>query len=508
MSGLSNLLASLERLSDWISPIVVKEVRQVARGREFFYSFAASLIAALGIAFLGSADALSGSGMSGRWAFGALTSCLGLVALFIIPLGAFNALRTERLEQTLELITLTALTPRRVIVGKLLTQGVKLSMLFAALAPFIAMCFLLGGVDVATIGVSLFAVFVWSLWASSAGLFLSSLLESRAMAGLAFGGAIIGFVFMFTIGRTLYMVASTGARVAMFGGSLGTDPWWPLAIMTTACLATMVNFVLLAENRLSLPTEASVAPLRAGFLGQFLLLIGWTLSFIRSGPPTSTGAVEALGVMGGLHLTLVAMFAVSDDLVVPRPVLLRARRTLASPLRAIFRPGGAYGAIYVLAQMALLLAVAATFQPGGPALRWFAAICGYVCLFTGVPTAIYRSIRPRSAASLKFRVAVLTLLPFAAAMTLPDLLYYVLWQPDVLDLNFSARHLFNPLRTLANWNSVEANEWTAVPLFLGLTGVLAYGLVIYVGKTVREEVEPADPRPAAAAEEPGSANVY
>jgi hypothetical protein len=395
-----------------------------------------------------------------------------------------------------------------VIVGKLLAQAVKLSTLFAALAPFIAMCFLLGGVDVATIGVSLFAVFIWSLWACSAGIFLSSLLESRAMAGLAFGGAIIGLLFMFAVGRTLFMIASTGAHVALFGGSFGADPWRPLAIMATACVATMVNFVLLAENRLSLPTEASVAPLRVGFLGQFLLLIGWALSFIRSGPPVTNSAVEALGIIGGLHLALVAIFAVTDDLVVPRPVLLRASRTLASPLRAIFRPGGAYGAIYVLAQMALLLVAAAMFQPGAPALRWFAAICGYICLFTGVPTAIYRTIRPRSAASLKFRVAVLTLLPFASAMTLPDLLYYVLWQPEVLNLNFSARHLFNPLRTLANWNSVEANEWTAVPLFLGLTGVLSYGVVIYVAKTVREEVEPVDPRPAPAAEEPGSAGVY
>jgi hypothetical protein len=508
MTALANLLAWLERMSDWLSPIVVKEVRQVVRGREFFFSFAASLIAALGIAFLGAGDALSGSGMSGRWAFGALTSCLALVGLFIVPLGAFSALRNERLEQTLELITLTALTPRRVVIGKLLAQAVKLSTFFASLAPFIAMCFLLGGVDLATIGVSLFVVFIWSLWACAVALFLSSLLESRAMAGLAFGGAVIALMFMFSIGRMVYMVASVGGAVPAFVGTLGPDPWWAMAIMTTACLATMVNAVLLAENRLSLPTEASVAALRVGFLAQFLLLIGWTLSFIRTGPLVSSGAAEALGIIGGLHLALVAIFAVSDDLVVPRPVMLRASRTLRSPLRAIFRPGGAYGAMWVLAQMALLLVAAAIFEPGVHALQWFMAICGYICFFTGVPTAIYRTIRPRRAASLKFRVAVLMLLPFAMSLVLPDLLYYVLWQPEVLDLRFSARHLFNPIRTLANWNAVEMNGWTGVPLLLGLTGLLSYGVLIYVGKTVREEVEPADPRPATAAEEPGSANVY
>ena len=79
---------------------------------------------------------------------------------------------------------------------------------------------------------------------------------------------------------------------------------------------------------------------------------------------------------------------------------------------------------------------------------------------------------------------------------------------EVLDLRFSARHLFNPIRTLANWDAVEMSGWAAVPLLLGLTGLLAYCVLIYVGKTVREQVEPADRSPAAATEEPDSANVY
>ena len=57
--------------------------------------------------------------------------CLAFLGLVVVPLGAFSALRNERLEQTLELITLTALSPRRVVIGKLLAQGVKLATLFA-----------------------------------------------------------------------------------------------------------------------------------------------------------------------------------------------------------------------------------------------------------------------------------------------------------------------------------------------------------------------------------------
>ncbi len=82
-------------------------------------------------------------------------ACLAFLGLAVVPLGAFSALRNERMEQTFELITLTALSSRRVVIGKLMAQGVKLATLFAAMAPFIAMSFLLGGIDFVTILISL-----------------------------------------------------------------------------------------------------------------------------------------------------------------------------------------------------------------------------------------------------------------------------------------------------------------------------------------------------------------
>ena len=144
MSRSQALVDWLERASDRVSPIVVKEVRQLARGREFHYAFNIALLVGLTVAFFAAADALTGNGTSGGWTFTALTLALGLLGLVVVPLGAYTALRSERQEQTLELITLTALSPRRVVIGKLLAQGVKLTTLFAGLAPFIAMSFIKG----------------------------------------------------------------------------------------------------------------------------------------------------------------------------------------------------------------------------------------------------------------------------------------------------------------------------------------------------------------------------
>jgi hypothetical protein len=497
MSRARALLDRLEHASDWLSPIVVKEVRQAVRGREFHYSFAITLLVGLAVAFFGAADALSGNGASGRWTFAALMSCLTFLGLAVVPLGAFSALRNERLEQTLELITLSALSPRRVVIGKLLAQGVKLATLFAGLAPFIAMSFLLGGIDFGTILVSLPIVFLWSMWACAACLFLSSLLKTRAMSGLIFGGVgVVLFLFLFVFGLPrLFFLMSRGAFGGMsagFGAMPGSQSWWQLAIMTTICLATMGNLVLLAENRLSLPTEDRVTTLRAGFFGQFLLIAAWTLSFINESPVVRSSAAQALGVVGGLHLAVVAMFTVTEDLVVSRRVLLRMNAV--SPWRrllAILGPGGGRGALYVLAQMALYLAAAWLLRPTWVSLRWFLAVCGYICFFTGVPAAAFRAIRPAGAASFQLRAAVLVML--FMALILPDIVYYLLFQPTLFELRYAGRHLFNPIRTLANWRVVEANHGFAIPVLLGLTGLAAYLTLIGLGRRMTAPPAPIDP---------------
>ena len=506
MSRSQALLAWLDRTSDWLSPIVVKEVRQMVRGRDFMSSFGSCLFAGLLVAFFGAGNALSGEGTSGGWTFVALMTCLTILGLAVVPLGAFSALRIERMEQTLELITLTALSPRRVVIGKLLAQGVKLVTLFAAVAPFIAMSFLLGGVDFVSILIALLVLFMWSLWASAAGLFLSTLLKSRAMSGLVFAGVGIMAIMMFGISRPLVFLLSRGAFSAGMGFGVGPAAgqfWWTLAITTTACVMTMANLVLLAENRLSLATENRVTALRIGFFAQILLISGWFLTYINEPPGTESTVIAFFGVIGGAHLAAVATFTVTEDLSVPRRALLQMQRPSRwRRLLAMFGPGGGRGAAYVLAQMAVFLAAALLFAPPAAGLRWLAAICAYICLFTGVPTLIFRLARPAHSASLLLRAGVLLML--ALSMLLPDLIYYVLWQPDALGFNYAARHLINPLRTLSNWSTIEANGWLWVPALLGLIGLSAYVLLIRIG--IRMTAQPVtDAQPVAAAGEPDSA---
>src|SRR5688500_5250552 len=254
MSAAARLLHWLEAMSDRLSPLVVKEGRQLVRGREFLLSFGSSLLVGLTLSAFGAASALSGSSTSGRWTFGLLMGGLALLGLAVVPLGAFSTLRQERLEQTLDLITLTSLTPRRIVIGKLLAQVVKLMILFAAIAPFIMMSFLLGGIDLATILVSLVVLFMASVWVSAFFLLVSATSQSRAVSALVFGSVAIVALFGVPFVRSLLFAMSRGAFVPGVAFMPVGVPWRMFAIMFSFWLASLVNLVLLAENRLSSPT--------------------------------------------------------------------------------------------------------------------------------------------------------------------------------------------------------------------------------------------------------------
>jgi hypothetical protein len=480
VNGAARLLGWLDRRSDGLSPLVVKEARQVVRGREFLFSFAASLIAGLVVALVGATEALAGSSTSGRWTFAALMGCLAFLGLAVVPLGAFSTLRQERLEQTLELITLTALSSRRIVVGKLLAQSVKLLTLFAGIAPFLAMSFLLGGIDFTTILVSLVVLYMASVWAGALCLFLSTLFKSRAASGLVFGAIGLLVIFLLFVGATLFRAASRGLVMPAALG-LGTDVAARIkefSVLTSFWMTTLVNLVLLAENRLSLATEDTVTPLRIGLFLQFLLMIVWTFLLLFTSNRLDTP--EVLSVLASIHLAIVAVFALTEEMSVPRRVLQRMR--LASGwgrLLRLFGPGAGRGAAYILVQMVMLVGVIAICALTAADQRRLLASCGYICFFTGVPVLAFWRFAPARVTPLKLRVAVLC--SVAAAMVLPDIIHYVIVQPEVLDVTFSARHFINPFMTIASWDAVEARGWVAIPFAIGLSGLLAYIELIRLG---------------------------
>jgi len=143
----------------------------------------------------------------------------------------------------------------------------------------------------------------------------------------------------------------------------------------------------------------------------------------------------------------------------------------------MFGPGGGRGQAIFLLQLVILVGVLAFFPISDADRRRALASYGCLCFVVSVPTLAFRVFFPAYATPLRLRVTVLVAL--ALMTTLPDLVHYLVRQPEMLDLGFSGRHLISPLQTIANWTVVERNGWTTYPFALSWVGVVALiGLMI------------------------------
>jgi hypothetical protein len=488
--------ARVDALSDRISPLVVKEVRQFVRGRDFLTSFVIGLATAVLISFVGSIEAMGGSTTAGRSTFTTLTLCLSLLGLAVVPIGAFTTLRTERLEQTLDLISLTTISPRRIVIGKLLAQVLKLTTFFAAMAPFVATSFLLGGIDLVTILATLVMLFLWSVWVAAAAMLISTAFRTRVMSTVMLGLFALFVFLLYSMGRSLLLVLFGGIGGVYYASPYGGSPfgspvsmWWTAGSLVLLCVTTLMNVVLLAESRLALPTEDRVPTLRAGFFAQFLVLVLWALALRWAGATNPFSLAGGFEVLGSLHLGLVAVFAVTAGLDPGRSGDAGAVPPRLRLLGAFLRSGAGSAAAYVAVQMAIFVAVGSFLRDWDTSeTRRLIAICGAILFFTGMPTLLAHGGRRFGMGPLHARGIALLLL--AASLILPDLLYYTFSGTDQpFTSAFSARHLFSPARIPFNWNWIERNGWEATAMMWALVGAVSYVALLRV-RVGRQETSP------------------
>ena len=110
-----------EKWGDRLNPILVKETRQALKSRQFVLTFSFLLFAALGWTVIGSLslmpriyDTPSAPRMLIGYYF-----VLALPMLLVVPLAAYRSLEGEIDDGTLELLSITTLSPWQIVLGKL-----------------------------------------------------------------------------------------------------------------------------------------------------------------------------------------------------------------------------------------------------------------------------------------------------------------------------------------------------------------------------------------------------
>lgn len=345
----------LERWSDGIPPVLLREVRQSLRGRVFRIAFllvlTAGIVAAVGVAAVGEVTLREPSEV-GRELFDLLVAGLFLTCLVQVPFSAFQSLAAEWDDDTYELLALSNLRPRRIVIGKLLGALLQSLLHVCALTPAIVFCFLLRGVGLLEVGLLVGWILILGSAYSAIGIALASLSRLRVVRGILQAAFVLLIVFT-SIGLNeevrRELLHSSSREMLM------------LSIGLLACCLGLGSLGLeVAAARLAHPEENRSTGVRCVVAATLVALFAWLHGLLM----TFGYEAEAAGYVSMTIATIGALFAgafaTERDALGRRARIDVPRSPLLAGLLAPLLPGGTRGLLYA----ALLLGGALAYGCG------------------------------------------------------------------------------------------------------------------------------------------------
>jgi len=130
----------LERGGERLNPILVKESRQALKSKQFFITFTLLLACGWGWSLFGVALLTPGIyyAPSGPFMLIGYSIVLTVPLLLIVPFAAYRSLASEREDGTYELLSITSLSSRQIVTGKLGSAILQMMVYYSALSPCIA----------------------------------------------------------------------------------------------------------------------------------------------------------------------------------------------------------------------------------------------------------------------------------------------------------------------------------------------------------------------------------
>jgi len=310
----------------WLSPMLVRELRQGIQSGAFFWTFLlmqAALFLLATTALVGAFEsprAMMSQGVAGfYWAI------LGLAVGLVIPLRGMTAIASERAGNNLDLIQLTRLSATKIVVGKWAAIVAQAMLVAVAALPYLVLHYFFGGVNV----IADLVGFAWLLTGSAlvaAFAIFASTRPQRERVGLMLLAGVAGWVTLVT-------------RFAPMGTPLSWSASWVVVVIP------IFYIVLLLEA-----AAASIAPpaenhaLRKRLIGLFCAGIIAVTSLVGS-----ETELAATLVAFGIPLLVIGVTA-----LIERPVsIYRVHAPFAETglfgkaLATVFTPGWATGLVFV-----------------------------------------------------------------------------------------------------------------------------------------------------------------
>ncbi|MEM1227310.1 MAG: ABC transporter permease [Planctomycetota bacterium] len=346
------------KAGDRINPILIKETRQALKSRQFLVTFSTLLVAALGWTIIGSLSMMPQiytTPSAPRLLIGYYV-LLAIPMLLIVPLAAYRSLEAEIDDGTLELLSITTLSPWQIVLGKLASACLQILLYLVTLFPCVAYAYTLRGIDLPTLGLIMAALIVTALTLTVVALSLAPVARGRTgristllvvMAVLLLAQYLIGFgvVSMILYGNPVPIVL---AGYLLFAFTATSAVVCHLLLTTTAALLTPES-----ENR-STPIRWSILALTI----TLVTMAAFGIESAGSGRDANEVAMAtfslAVILLAGLWTVSGAMFSAESETLTPRIRRELPGNFVSRMLLTFFTPGPATGLVFSMLMIAVV----------------------------------------------------------------------------------------------------------------------------------------------------------
>jgi hypothetical protein len=366
----------VQRLSDRLNPILVREVNQALNGRAFVITASLALLAITMLALLtASQEEISPS--MGRETFSIALMVLAPILLFILPFQAFLSMRAEVRAGTVEHLLMSRLGPSAIVRGKLLAATVQFVIFLAIFSPLIGMTFLLRGIDVPMIATMLTIAFAYALAASALAIACGALCRWPTLFRfIPFAIMLVGLLWL--TGMSMALIEGESHELRRYITGDHTGRFFSMVLIPAGIFVVFCSMVGAAV--LSHPYENRSTRFRLFAWSWVVISAVWVyVDWNTYSTSTSSGFMrparlgEMLFFLSGLSagcLSLFAFFASTEPaLLSPRVRVRVPKNRLLALLSAPFLPGAGRGLCFtlLLATLSLATVYVIPFFAGAPA---------------------------------------------------------------------------------------------------------------------------------------------
>jgi hypothetical protein len=345
----------LDRLGDRLNPILVKEARQAMKSRQFVVTFSLLLIGGWlwTVLFIAAGYPAIYYAPVGPGVLRGYFLVLSIPLLIVVPYAAFRSLAGEWEDGTFELLSITALSARQIVTGKLASAVLQMMVYYSALAPCIAFTYLLRGIDIVTIGLLLGYSFFASLLLSSFGLMMATVTRVRHWQVLLSVVLVMALlVFTFVWDMSFMMLLSEGMPLPLDNA----DFWIAHLCGLSFYIPAVLLLLFIAAGQITFASENRSTPIRILLLVPQALLVGWYVYFWRR--LGHEVVLYSLICVAAVYWTLVGAILTGETAnLSPRALRRLPQSFLGRMLFTWFNPGSATGYVFVVLNLAAIILV-------------------------------------------------------------------------------------------------------------------------------------------------------